>query len=77
MKAEEHEVFRFVLVNTSHIYWEWDLAVHGGHARTMSAPLLFWYIALVHNAYLMYCLDYFQVLIQFIIEHGSTDCDIL
>lgn len=41
MRAKEHEVFGFVLVNAPRVMREWDLAADSSHAQT---PLLFWCI---------------------------------
>lgn len=74
MRAEEHEVFRFVLVKTPHVYREWDLALDGSHAQTMSTPLLLWRIVRVNSASVMFCFDYLHVFSQHI---SACSCAII
>lgn len=47
MRAKEHEVVRFVLVNTHHVWSEWDLEVE---TAVMPKP------PLIHGIYVFLCL---------------------
>lgn len=55
---------------------EWDLAVDGSRAQTMSAPRFLYFCRVL---FLMYCFGYFHIFMQQITIYGSTawSCQII